>query len=473
MKYFPLKMLLVLVLSGLTVSCSDDWDDNPQSASVNDFIWKGLNQYYYWLTDSPDLSDDRFASQTEYTQFLETFATPENVFDHLKLEAPTDRFSVLYSDYTLLEQALTGTSESNGVDYELRYAPNSSTEIFGWVRYILPNSDASTKTIYRGDVFYAIDGVSLNVNNYKTLLGQSAYTLYLADLVNGQIVPNGNAVTLNKTPYSENPVYIKTTFTVGNKNVGYLMYNGFYESYENELNNAFAYFQAEGITHLILDLRYNSGGAVATATRLASMITGQFNNEIFARQEWNYKLEDYFGSDSEQLLNRFTNTIKNGAAINHLNLDKIYIITTQKTASASELVINGLTPYINVTQIGDHTIGKNVGSITLYDSPTFSKSNVNPNHRYAMQPIVSKISNVNGFSDYSTNGLPPDVSQSEDLENLGILGDQNEPLLQTALNFIDLNGRPTIPQRAEIYKPFNSTLDRDILKAEMYLELPQ
>ncbi|WP_146193355.1 hypothetical protein [Flavobacterium sediminis] len=88
MKYFPLKMLLVLVLSGLTVSCSDDWDDNPQSASVNDFIWKGLNQYYYWLTDSPDLSDDRFASQTEYTQFLETFATPENVFDHLKLEAP-------------------------------------------------------------------------------------------------------------------------------------------------------------------------------------------------------------------------------------------------------------------------------------------------------------------------------------------------------------------------------------------------
>jgi len=473
MKHFSIKILFVFLLSGLVFSCSDDWDDSPQSDSVNDFIWKGLNQYYYWLTDSPDLADNRFASQNDYTQFLASFATPENLFDHLKLDGTIDRFSVLFSDYTLLEQALTGTSESNGVDYELRYAPNSSTEIFGWVRYILPNSDASTKSIYRGDAFYAVDGTQLTVNNYQTLLGQNTYTLYLADIVNGQIVPNGNSVTLTKTPYTENPVYLKTTFTVGSKKIGYLVYNGFYTAYETELNNAFAYFQAEGITHLILDLRYNSGGSVATATRLASMITGQFNDQVFAKQEWNYKLEDYYSNDPEKLLNRFTNSIESGAGINHLNLDKIYILTSRKTASASELVINGLSPYINVTQIGDHTTGKNVGSITLYDSPTFSKNNVNPNHKYAMQPIVLRVSNVNGFSDYSTNGLAPDVSQIEDLGNLGVLGDATEPLLSTALNYVDTNGRFAAPTEPEKFIPFKDNSRKEVLKTEMYIELPE
>ncbi|MGV7107320.1 S41 family peptidase [Flavobacterium sp. U410] len=473
MKKISLAFLWLFALGLFVVSCSDDWDDNPQSTSANDFVWKGLNQYYYWLTDSPDLADTRFTGQNDYTQFLESFASPIDLFDHLKVSDDIDRFSVIYSDYTLLEQALTGTSESNGVDYELRYAPNSSTDVFGWVRYILPNTDASTKDIHRGDIFYAIDGVSLTVNNYSSLLGQTTYTLYLADIVNGQIVPNGNSVTLTKSVYSENPVYLKTTYTIGSKKIGYLIYNGFYTAYESELNNAFAYFQAEGITHLILDLRYNSGGSVATATRLASMITGQFTGQIFAQQEWNYKMNDYYSSNPEKLLNRFTNSIDNGAGINHLNLDKIYIITSKRTASASELVINGLTPYINVTQIGNNTTGKNVGSVTLYDSPTFTKNNVNPNHRYAMQPIVLRISNVNNFSDYSTNGLPPDVTQLEDLENLGVLGDSNEPLLSTALNYVNTNGRFTIPNQREKFVPFEDKNSKEVLKTEMYIELPE
>lgn len=473
MKKIVLTLSVLFALGITAVSCSDDWDDNPQSASANDFVWRGLNQYYYWLTDSPDLADTRFASQNDYTQFLESFTSPIDLFNHLKVSNDIDRFSVIYSDYNQLEQALTGTAESNGMDYGLSYIPNSSTEIFGWVRYILPNTDASTKDIHRGDIFYAIDGVSLTVDNYSSLLGQTTYTLYLADIVNGQIVPNGNSISLTKGQYSENPVYLKTTFTVGNKKIGYLVYNGFYTAYENELNNAFAYFQAEGITHLILDLRYNSGGSVATATRLASMITGQFTGQIFAKQEWNYKMNDYYSDNPERLLNRFTTSIGNGAGINHLNLDKIYIITSKRTASASELVINGLTPYIAVTQIGNNTTGKNVGSVTLYDSPTFTKNNVNPNHRYAMQPIVLRISNANNFSDYSTNGLTPDISQLENLENLGVLGDSNEPLLSTALNYVDNNGRFASPNQREKFIPFEAKTSKEVLKTEMYIELPE
>lgn len=466
-KIYVLSSLFLLTL--FAIGCSDDFDDNPQRTSVNDFIWKGLNQYYYWLQDSPDLADDRFNNNNDYEIFLNSYSPPEDLFEHLIIDRQVDRFSVIYSDYNALEQALSGTQKNNGVDFELRYKNGSTTELFGWVRYILPGSDAASKNINRGDFFYAINNTPLTVSNYKSLLANENYTLNLADYDGGNITPNGNSVSLTKTAFTENPVHLKKTFTIGSKKIGYLMYNGFYSQYESELNDAFIYFASEGITHLILDLRYNSGGSVATATRLASMITGQFNNQIFGKQKWNYKIESIYGSNSEDLLNRFTTTLGNGANIQSLNLSKLYVLTSKKTASASELVINGLTPYINVTQIGDATTGKNVGSITLYDSPNFRKQNVNPNHNYAMQPIVLKIANKNNFSDY-TNGLQPNIPQLEDLNNLGVLGETSDPLLNTALNYVDTNGRFAAKQPGQNFRHFEDVKSINPFGNEMYLE---
>ncbi|CAM4005887.1 MULTISPECIES: S41 family peptidase [Flavobacterium] len=466
-KIYLLSSLFLMLF--LTFSCSDDFDDNPQRTSVNDFIWKGLNQYYYWLQDSPDLADDRFNNNNNYQSFLNSYSPPESLFEHLVVDRQIDRFSVIYSDYNALEQALSGTQKNNGVDYELRYKNGSTTELFGWVRYILPGSDAASKNITRGDFFYAVNGTSLNTSNWRSLLGNDTYTLNLANYDGGNITPNGNSVALTKTVFSENPVHLKKTFTIGSKKIGYLMYNGFYSQYESELNNAFSYFASEGITHLILDLRYNSGGSVDTATRLASMITGQFNNQIFGKQQWNYKIQNLFNSDPEQLLNLYTTTLSNGSNINSLNLDKLYVLTSKRTASASELIINGLTPYINVTQIGDATTGKNVGSITLYDSPNFRKENVNPNHNYAMQPIVLKIANKNNFSDY-TNGLQPNITQLEDLNDLGVLGETSDPLLNTALNHVDINGRFSVKQPQHNFRHFEDVKSLNPFGNEMYLE---
>lgn len=461
-------ILFAILFAQSIVKCADDYDDTVSYGSVNNFVWKGLNLYYYWLSDSPDLADDRFATNNDYDNFINSFNAPEALFNHLLVDPTIDRYSVIFSDYTELEQALNGTQKSNGVDYELRFKQGSTTELFGWVRYIQPNSDASTKAINRGTIFYAVNGVSLNTSNYINLLNQDNYTLNLAEFDNGAITPNGNSVSLTKTDYSENPVYIRKVFVEGTKKIGYLMYNGFFGNFETELNNAFGFFQSEGITHLVLDLRYNSGGSVNTATRLASMITGQFNNQVFAKQQWNYKIENLI-NNPEQLLNRFTNSLGNGNGINHLNLDKVYILTTKRSASASELVINGLIPYIDVIQIGDATAGKNVGSITLYDSPTFRKQNVNPNHKYAMQPIVLKIANNDNFSEY-TNGLAPDVNQLEDIGNLGILGEESDPLLNTALNYINVNGRfqQSVPEK--VFQHFEDSKSLRLFGDAMYLE---
>ena len=168
------------------------------------------------------------------------------------------------------------------------------------------------------------------------------------------------------------------------------------------------------------------------------MITGQFNNQVFAKETWNSKLMDYWNENSpESLLNKFTNKLDNDQSISSLNLNRVFVLTSARTASASELLINGLDPYIDVIHIGDFTVGKNQGSITVYDYINDSRDK-NPNHMYAMQPIVLKIGNVAGYTDFP-DGLEPDVFIKESLSNPGVLGDYNEPLLKIAIDQINGN----------------------------------
>jgi hypothetical protein len=459
------KSFLLLLLFALPLSC-EDMDDNavPSELQIKDFIWKGMNLYYLWQADVSDLADDRFANQTQLNTFLETFENPTTLFNALRVNTSIDRFSVIYSDYSVLEGVLSGNTLNNGMDYGLRYKSGSTTDIYGWVRYIIPNSDAAAKPVARGNIFYAINGTPLTIDNYRTLLANETYTVNFADFDGGNITPNGQSVTLTKTALAENPILLSNVITQNDKKIGYLMYNGFFPSFDNQLNTVFGDFISQGVTHLVLDLRYNSGGSVNTATKLASMITGQFSGQLFARQQWNAKAQAYFQANNPgSLENKFI------GGLNSLNLNKVYVLTTKSSASASELVINCLKPYINVIQIGDVTTGKNVGSITLYDSPTFAKQNVNPNHKYAMQPIVLKIVDKNGFGDY-TAGLSPTFLLPENLNNLGILGNANEPLLNAAINQIIASGRmmPQVPSVIE--RDFTDARAINPLRSEMYVE---
>lgn len=460
--------LFILLLIG--IGCTKDDLAVPEELRLNNFIWKGMNQYYLWQADVPNLADDRFANQEDLNNFLSGYSNPTTLFNSLRVDSSIDRFSVIYSDYDVLEGVLSGNTLNNGVDFGLRYKTGSTTDIFGWVRYIIPNSNASTQNIQRGAIFYAVNGTPLTASNYQSLLSATTYTLNLANYDNGNITPNGQSVTLTKTQLAENPVYAVNTFVQGNKKIGYLMYNGFFSQYENELNSAFGQLKAENITHLVLDLRYNSGGSIATATRLASLITGQFSGEVFAKQQWNAKLDAYWlQNNPSSLFNYFTTTTANGGILNSLNLSKVYILTTKSTASASELVINGLKPYVDVIQIGDTTTGKNVGSVTLYDSPNFGKSGANPNHKYAMQPLVLKTINADGFGDYQS-GLTSTIQQLEDYGNLGIIGDASEPLLATAINQIIISGK-MIPQPNQTFRYCSDSKAIEPLRSEMYVEL--
>ncbi|CAM4079526.1 S41 family peptidase [Flavobacterium weaverense] len=453
-------------------SCQDNDDVAPPATlEVQDFIWKGLNQYYLWQADVPNLSDDRFANQKALNVFLNKYPVPEELFDALRVDESIDRFSWIVDDYLELEGQLQGTTKNNGVEFGLSYKNGSQTEIFGYVRYIIANSDASTKNIKRGDIFTAVNGTQLTASNYSALLfgPNENYTLNMADLNGTTVVSNGKSVSLTKTVLTENPILINKVITSGANKIGYLMYNGFYGDFDSKLNDAFGSLKSQGVTDLVLDLRYNGGGSVLTATRLASMITGQFKGKVFAKQQWNSKINAYFErEDPSQLFNYFTDTIE-ATPLNSLNLTRVYILTASGTASASELVINGLEPHINVIQIGDLTVGKNVGSVTLYDSPDFTDKNRNPKHKYAMQPIVLKIVNSVGFGDYFT-GLKPDFAIKETLSTFGTLGESSEPLLNVAIGKITGTGRMLKQNSTETFKFFKDSKSMTRFQNEMYID---
>ena len=432
----------LFVLSGV-ISCKDDSPkqdeipDIPEAVEIQDFIWQGLNAYYLWQKNVFNLRDDRFDTDQEYVDFIKNAPEPEDFFYTLLYQYDVvDKWSWIVDDYVALEDLFQGKTKSNGVEFGL-VAISNSNDIFGYVRYILPNSDAEGKNIKRGDLFTHVNGVQLNRNNYRDLLffGDDTYTLSLARIENNTIVPTGIDVTLTKHEYTENPVFIKKVIDEGGKKIGYLMYNSFTSNFNAALNDAFGYFKSEGVSDLILDLRYNPGGSIQTSVYLGSMIAGQLKGKVFSKERWNDKIQKVLEEQHpDWLVNKFTDKMNDGTPLNTLNLTSIHILTSWSTASASELIINGLNPFIDVTIIGEQTVGKYVGSVTLYDSPDFSRNNVNPRHNYAMQPIVLENVNANGEND--KDGFEPDILLEEDFENMGVLGDKNEPLLQAALQDI-------------------------------------
>ncbi|WP_437369109.1 S41 family peptidase [Maribacter litoralis] len=489
------KFFLSLLCLGLiTMSCSSDDNDpvveeeeieNPVEEEetvevdieVQNFFWQTLNLYYFWQGDVPDLADDRFDTQTAYEEYLAENDDPVAFLEN-DLLFSEDRFTFYSDDYTDLVNSSAGISKSNGLQFGLGLI-SGTEDVFGFVEYVVKDSDASSKDIKRGDLFIGVDGQTLNIDNYIELLfgDNDTYTLNMADIVDGGISPSDKKVTLTKFEgLVEDPIHVNTVITSGDKKIGYLMYNQFVAGSEDAMNAVFADFIAQGVNELVLDLRYNPGGRGSTASVLASLIKGTNTNDLLYRTVYNAKLQAEF--DSSLTDNYFVSTTgttdgNSGAALNTLNLSKVYIIATEASASASELVMVGLEPYIDVVHIGGTTVGKNQGSVLFVDDPEGGNvydadrvDNINPNVQWGLQPIISRVENSAGFSDY-VDGLIPDIELPEDVTNLGVLGDANEPLLARAIQEINGSGAKRnfdvvlpaeIVSSSKLHNPRNTTL---------------
>jgi len=454
----PIKLFgIVVLVTSMVLSCDSD-DDNAsglrlsvspletteQGLDTNDFIWKSMNFWYFWQPEVNDLGDDRFLSDQEYTDFLSSESDSETFLRGLLFEE--DRFTFWNEDYEVLLNSLSGISRNNGLQFFIVDLTSDDTDnLYGFVRNVIPGSDAADQGMQRGDVFYAVDGQVLTPNNFNDLLfgDNTTYTLNLAelDVDNRAVIPTDEEITLTKIEnFQEDPIRLARTLDVNGQKIGYLMYRQFNRNFNEELNAVFGQFVTDGVTDLVLDMRYNGGGSVNTSRLLASMIYGTNTNDLYIRQRWNDRQQARFSD--EQLEDFFTNRISSGVPLNTLNLNRVYVIGTDRTASASELVMNGLDPYIEVIHIGTTTRGKNEFSISLVDDPennyvynSSRESNINSENRWIVQPLVGRNENAAGFFDY-TAGFSPDIELEEDIFNLGVLGDINEPLLARAIEEI-------------------------------------
>jgi len=432
------------------VSCKKDPVVPPvpivikEATDVNKFVYNGLKDYYLWVDQVPNLTAPKYAVKDSLNAFLNTYTDPNKLFTSLLYKYNSvDKWSFIVDDSKVIENWIQGISETMGFDFMLARIGTTSN-VFGFVRYVYKGSPAEIAGLKRGDLFMNVNDQPLTDTNYSALLfNVLTYRLSLASISSGnKISLNGKTVSMTAIQMQENPIQLDTVLNVGSFKVGYLVYNGFNADFDLQLNGVFKKFKDTGIDRLVLDLRYNGGGSVQTAKYLASMIYGTATTKVFLKSQYNTGLQEYIVSSegAASLIENFTDKILKTTTttadtpINTVNMTKLYVITSDNTASASELLINGLKPYLQVFNVGINTAGKYVGSFTIKDIID-DKGTVNPSHKWAMQPIVVKIANSAGVSDY-VDGLVPDFSAEEDIGNLMPFGDQNETLLKVVLNNI-------------------------------------
>ena len=425
-----MKKIMVLALANIvlmtTVGCKKtSVEATNEVENINTWIVDNLRDVYYWNDKIPAKPNKELVPQEFFETLLYRFEAAQR--------PDGDRFSWIQPNADQLVAALAGESRTTGAEFQL-YLKTNSNELAGRILYVMPNSPASRGGIKRGDIFFRllVDGKVLTRDNYAALLGTSNEYLFFRGIYQNDFVPTGESKTLNAVVYQEDPLHLDSVYVRGGKTIGYLMYNQFVATpsgakepiFNQKMDQIFARFKARGISELILDLRYNPGGSSAASNNLASLVAkGVTANDIFARRQYNpvfqAAIEKQYGASF--LLDKFQTKAQNVGN----NLSRVYVLTSTRTASASELVINGLQPYMEVVVIGDRTVGKNVGSITIKDDTRKIS--------WGMQPIVAKSFNSLGKSDY-TAGFSPKVTVKELLSvDLVPIGDVRDPLLSEAL----------------------------------------
>lgn len=456
-----MKIKLIILLSlplFIFSSCSSDDDgitkSDPKSPTyVNDWIYEQMGMYYLWnetLPSNPDKS-----------------LSPDKFFDTLLNKS--DRFSWIEDNYLDLMSSLSGVSSGDiGFEYVGYLISEGSDLVVGQIAYVKPNTPAQSAGLKRGDLFTKVDGVALTTTNWRALLSGQNSTAQIT-FVDSEFVNQTNKTIGKISKYAENPVYMDSTYTVGNKKIGYLVYNFFANDngsgdrqYDLQLNKVFAGFKSKGITDLVLDLRYNSGGSMLSGVILSSLIVPDLSTDkVFSSVQFNSLYQAAYvkkygaGSLTDKFMDKIeVNKTKQEKLNNPGTIKSLYVLTSSLTASASEMLINGLKPYMNVYLIGATTYGKNVGSYTIYDQENSSTN------KWGMQPIVLKYFNSNGTSDFE-KGFTPDEELIDNNVHKFALGDLQEVMLQTAIQKITgVSGVRNAQADAKLLQSQGSSVER-------------
>lgn len=401
---------------------------------------------YYWYSQVAPLNpfDAKYANADSLLSVMKTYAinpATGQPYDHYSF---LDRTGVLTNKLMngISSQTFAATNKGDfGFDYAVALDQSNKARIF--VLYADKNGPAGQSGITRGWEIISVNGNS-NISTSQTFLMSVYNAIFNSTSVTlGLRRPDQTTTTttLSTTGYNINPVVFDTVLTVTDKNniqkkVGYFsMYtfssvinsNGQDTYTKTVLDQLFSKFVSQGITNLIVDLRYNGGGAVTTAEYLDNAIApASAAGKVMYNTIFNDKLMAGLSDNKLQTVTKFA------AATSQLRLDNVFFITSGNTASASELTLNSLKPYMPVKLVGSKTYGKPVGfidfNISIYDQ--------NHNQKYLadLYAINFETKNANGVGGYYS-GIDVDAAAIDYVNALW--GDtQKDDNLKAIVNYL-------------------------------------
>ncbi len=450
-------------------------DVKHPDGNANKWMFEVLKEWYLWndlLTNAyPDYACD-------YDDFLSNTLIPlkGNEMDGGRNE---DGSRYLYSNVTRVASSRAALGHSAFGFATLSAVAVDDGQVYLRVTSINPDSPADRAGIVRGEYIGRVNGVDITVANWSSMYNRLLYpsggsvTISLMSSVEyaGEFYfSDDRSVTLSSAYIGNNPVVASDIIEYGGRRVGYVAYNSFTRGpgensaeYDDDLESVFETFESDGIDELVVDLRYNGGGSVSSCQKLMSMIAPKekIGQTAFTLRH-NSKVEEELGESGKliKLLDNYSN----------VNMSRVYVIASEMTASASEMIIVGLRGLdVDVTVVGGDTEGKNVGMDVM--------SKHIDGYDYTFAPITFQIYNAKGFTDYS-QGIRADykVDEWEDLRSNGWkpLGDPEETVLKMVLNLIDGSRAVVEPTRSVVrpegIKPIRFTDPRRSMGALIYAD---
>ncbi len=383
-------LLVVVVLALPAAAGAQQSPSSCTAAGENLWMRDVMTDLYLWYREMPPVNPTRYASPEDYLEAVRYWPLDSH-FSYITDRASND---ALFSDSQFVGVGLS--TSTTGTDMR--------------VSEVYPDSPASEAGLARGDRIAAINGRTIAELVAAGALGSAfgpAEIGVSVDLLFEHRDGTRVRATAVKRLVTIPTVSRTEVYEVDGRKVGHIFFRNFVRPSTAALNEAFATLHEAGVTELVLDLRYNGGGLVSVAQHLASLIGGALTDgQVFA----SYRHNDRNAFRDEDL--RFD------TPANALGLSRLIVITTEGSASASELVINGLRPFIDVVLIGDRTYGKPVGQ---YAIPFCDK---------VLAAVAFSMRNADDVGDYF-DGLPATCAAPDDLEHE--LGDADEGSLAEAL----------------------------------------
>ena len=396
-----MKRLSILLITVIIIMASCKKDDEQTEVTpemARDSLYNLMDQYYYWYNLMPVID-------------MESYSNPSDLLKAM-IYKELDKWSFV-ADYEKFVAQMEGDFVGHGIMIGL------SEDNKARIALIYKNSHLFSKGVRRGWIIKSVNGYDLaeiliahDTEAYNTALGPKT-----EGITNNFVFekPDGSTIAISsaKTSFTINTVILYDTIwldAAGTKKAGHLVFDRFILPSSEELQSAFSYFKTSGVTDLILDLRYNPGGILNIAQQLASYIGGSaLSGKTLTMLSYNEKLQSQ------------NKTYKFLSSSYSLSIPRVVVITSRSTASASEAVINGLSPHMTVVSIGDTTEGKYVG----FDGFIYGK--------YLFSPITFKIVNSLGHGDYF-EGLAPDKIATDDI--IHDFDDRRETCLNEAIIYL-------------------------------------